>query len=158
MSKGPSYVPSNAFKRRFRNASRTGRLKLLQNHQCAPRVESGDRQWRLATYTFRNPRFRSLLFPEKRSSSYATHGRLTACHKVALGDDKCIENPFHNPVEKKYRRFHCDRPRVAIHLVQRHEPRGCALRCMCSAVHEAFSRGHGLPRLTTRRRSCTVHR
>jgi len=28
---------------------------------------------------------------------------------------------------------------------------------MCSTVHEAFSRGHGLASFTTRRRSCTVH-
>jgi len=28
---------------------------------------------------------------------------------------------------------------------------------MYSAVHEAFSRGHGLASLTKRRRSCTVH-
>jgi len=45
-------------------------------------------------------------------------------HKVASGDDKCIENVLHNPVEEKYRRFHCDSPRVAIHLVQRPETCG----------------------------------
>ena len=29
-----------------------------------------------------------------------------------------IENPLYNSVEIKYRRFHCGRPRVVIHLVQ----------------------------------------
>jgi len=75
-----------------------------------------------STHTlFETHAFAAFSFQKSADWSYATHGRLTACHKVALGDEKYIENPLHNLVERKCRHFHCDCPRVAIRLVQRPE-------------------------------------
>jgi hypothetical protein len=50
---------------------------------------------------FGNQRFHSLLIQEKRSSSYATLGRLTAFLKVAREDDTYLESSLHSPAEKK---------------------------------------------------------